>query len=98
MIGAAFTQAQPVELEGDKLTLAFKTDATFAKRKCEGNSHLLQTALRTLIGASFQIECECRELGEEEGAAPVTLSHDELVERLKEQFGAKEVFDDGEQS
>ena len=31
-------------------------------------------------------------------AAPVTLSHDELVERLKDQFAATEVFDDGEQS
>ena len=27
-------------------------------------------------------------------AAAVTLSHDELVDRLKEQFDAKEVFDD----
>ena len=31
-------------------------------------------------------------------ASAVTLSHDELVDRLKEQFGAKEVFDDGEQT
>jgi DNA polymerase-3 subunit gamma/tau len=93
MIGAAFGAAQPVELEGSKLTLAFKTDATFSKRKCEENRPLLQTALRALTGHHVQIECECRELAETE-AAPVNLSHDELVERLKEQFAATEVFDD----
>jgi hypothetical protein len=96
MIGAAFGAAQPVDLESGRLTVAFKPEAAFTKRKCEDNRHLLQTALRVLTGASLQIECECRELGEDEGAAPVTLSHEELVERLKEQFGAKEVFDDGE--
>jgi hypothetical protein len=101
MIGAAFGASQPVQLEGSKLTLAFKPDATFSKRKCEDNRPLLQTALRALTGHHVQIECECRELAETE-AAPVNLSHDELVDRLKEQFAATEVFDDaaptGEQS
>ena len=97
MVGAFLGAARPIELEGGKLKLAFAPDATFGKKKCEDNRQLLQTALRALTGSQFQIECECRELTEEEGPAPVTLSHDELVERLKEQFGAKEVFDDGEQ-
>jgi hypothetical protein len=101
MIGAAFGAAQPVELDGSKLTLAFKEDATFSKRKCEDNRPLLQTALRALTGHHLQIECECRDLAGGD-AAPVNLSHDELVDRLKEQFAATEVFDDsaptGEQS
>jgi DNA polymerase III subunit gamma/tau len=97
MVGAFLGAARPIELDGERLTLAFKPDATFGKKKCEDNRHLLQTALRALTGSAFQIECECRELGEDTDAPPVTLSHDELVERLKEQFGAKEVFDDGEQ-
>jgi hypothetical protein len=98
MVGAFLAAARPVELEGERLKLAFAPDATFGKKKCEDNRHLIQTALRALTGASLQIECECRELGEGDEAPPVTLSHDELVERLKEQFAAKEVFDDGEQA
>jgi hypothetical protein len=98
MVAAFLSAATPVDLEDNKLKLAFAPDATFGKKKCEDNRHLLQTALRALTGSAFQIECECRELSEAEGPAPVTLSHDELVERLKEQFGAKEVFDDGEQA
>src|SRR5829696_6886788 len=97
MVGAFLAAARPVELEDGKLKLAFAPDATFGKKKCEDNRQLLQTALRALTGSAFQIECECRELGDEPDAPAVTLSHDELVERLKEQFGAKEVFDDGEQ-
>ena len=101
MVGAFLAAARPVSLEDDKLTLAFAPDATFGKKKCEDNRGLLQTALRALTGHHVQIYCECREL-EETDAGPVNLSHDELIERLKEQFAATEVFDDsaptGEQS
>src|SRR3954471_18281195 len=97
MVAALLATATPVEVDGERLKLAFAPEATFGKKKCEDNRHLLQTALRALTGNAFQIECECRELTQDEGPAPVTLSHDELVERLKEQFGATEVFDDGEQ-
>jgi hypothetical protein len=101
MVGAFLKAASPVELEDDKLTLAFAPDATFGKKKCEDNRALLQTALRALTGHHVQIVCECREVTEAEAPA-VNLSHDELVERLKEQFAATEVFDDsaptGEQS
>jgi DNA polymerase-3 subunit gamma/tau len=101
MVGAFLKAASPVELEDDKLTLAFAPDATFGKKKCEDNRALLQTALRALTGHHVQILCECREVTEAEAPA-VNLSHDELVERLKEQFAATEVFDDsaptGEQS
>jgi len=96
MVAASFGSAHPVAVEGEKLTLAFEPDATFRRKKCEDNRQLLQTALRALTGNAFQIVCECREIDATE-APPVTLSHEELVDRLKEQFGAKEVFDDGEQ-
>ena len=93
MVGAFLGAARPIELEDDRLLLAFKPDATFGKKKCEDNRVLLQTALRALTGHHIQIQCECRDLEDTE-AAPVTLSHDELVERLKDQFGATEVFED----
>jgi DNA polymerase-3 subunit gamma/tau len=93
MVGAFLRAAKPVELDAEKLTLAFAPDATFGKKKCEDNRALLQTALRALTGHHLQIVCDCRDLGEADAPA-VNLSHDELVERLKEQFAATEVFDD----
>jgi DNA polymerase III subunit gamma/tau len=93
MVGAFLGGARPVHVEEGKLTLAFAPDATFGKKKCEDNRVLLQTSLRVLTGHAFQIICECRELDVAEAPA-VNLSHDELVERLKEQFAATEVFDD----
>jgi hypothetical protein len=94
MVGAFLQSAQPAELDGETLTLAFAPDATFGKKKCEDNKQLLQTALRALTGSALNIKCECRELQAAAPGGPVTLSHDELVDRLKEQFGAKEVFDE----
>ena len=93
MVGAFLGAARPIELDGERLMLAFKPDATFGKKKCEDNRVLIQTALRALTGHHLQIECRCQEVEDTE-AAPVTLSHDELVERLKDQFAATEVFDD----
>jgi hypothetical protein len=94
MVGAFLAAAQPAELEEETLTLAFAPDATFGKKKCEDNRALLQTALRALTGRALQIRCECREVEAGPAGGAVTLSHDELVDRLKEQFGAKEVFDE----
>ena len=94
MVGAFLQAAQPADLEGETLTLAFAPDATFGKKKCEDNRAVLQTALRALTGRALQIKCECRELEATAPGGAVTLSHDELVDRLKEQFGAKEVFDE----
>jgi hypothetical protein len=95
MVGAFLAAAQPAELEGQMLTLAFAPEATFGKKKCEDNRALLQTALRALTGHALQVRCECREIDATASASTgVTLSDDELVDRLKEQFGAKEVFDE----
>src|ERR687895_463720 len=48
MIGAALAAARPVGLEGSRLTVAFPTDASFVKKKAEGNRELVQRALRGL--------------------------------------------------
>ena len=68
MVGAFLGAARPVELEGERLTLAFAPDATFGKKKCEDNRALLQTALRALTGTHVQIDCECREVEDDGGA------------------------------
>ena len=69
--------------------------ARAARRFLDSSADLDLFALRALTGQAYNIKCECREV--DAAAAPggaVTLSHDELVDRLKEQFGAKEVFDE----
>ena len=54
---------------------------------------MLQRALRTLTGHTLALDYE---LGAEDSPAVGggTLSEDELLERLKREFGATEVFDD----
>ena len=95
MVGALLADARPVDLAGDRLTVAFNEDATFSKKKAEANRALLVTALRGLTGRSLDLVYELRD-GEghhEEALQPAGLSEDELLERLKEDFGATEVLD-----
>jgi DNA polymerase III subunit gamma/tau len=92
MVGALLADARPAALEGSRLTVAFPGDAEFSKKKAEANRDLLQTALRGLTGHTLGLVYELRD-GEAPAAAPA-LSEDELAERLKEEFGAREVFED----
>jgi DNA polymerase III subunit gamma/tau len=92
MVGAILGSARPSAMEGDLLTLAFPEDAAFAKKKAEANRELLQGALRDLIGRPLAIVFELN--GTREEAPPVELSHDELIERLRSELGATEVFEE----
>jgi DNA polymerase-3 subunit gamma/tau len=93
MVGAALENGRPATLEGNRLTVEFPGTAAFSKKKAEANRGLLQTALRGLTGHSLDLVYEN---GGEEAADDVTatLSEDELLERLKQELGATEVFDD----
>jgi DNA polymerase III subunit gamma/tau len=96
MIGAALGAARPVALEGRHVTVAFPTDASFVKKKAEANRELVQQALRGLTGHSLAVSYELRD--DESAAAPVLLGEEELIERLRAEFAAEEVFDDEEGS
>ena len=58
----------------------------------------------TLGGAPVAVACELAEAAAEEDEAPLVaagppaIGEEELVERLKGEFGAREVFDDPEES
>ena len=91
MVGALLGEARPAGLDGDRLTIAFPGDADFSKRKAETHSALLKTALRGLSGHALRLEYN---LSGDHPAAPATLSDDELLARLRDEFGAEEVFDD----
>jgi DNA polymerase-3 subunit gamma/tau len=92
MLGAALGAARPVTVEADRLTVAFPTDAAFVKKKAEANRELVQRALRGLTGQSLTVAYELREDAAPGG--PVLLGEEELIERLRAEFAAEEVFDD----
>jgi DNA polymerase-3 subunit gamma/tau len=95
MLGAAVGAAQPSAIEGDRLTVAFPADAAFVKKKAEANREVLATAVRGLTGHSLSLAFE---LSEETGAgAQATLDHEQLIERLRAEFGAEEILEEPEE-
>jgi hypothetical protein len=103
MVGAFLADARPCALEGGRVTIRFAPGSGFAKKKVETNKAFVQDAISALAGARVGVVCDVAEAGDEvEDDVPVpvasVLSEEELVERLKGEFGAREVFDDPEES
>jgi DNA polymerase-3 subunit gamma/tau len=91
MLGAVVDVARPVELAGDRLVLAFGEDDPFLRQKAEERATraALAEAVRAVTGHALTFTYELRE---GHGApAPAALSEDELVARLKDEFGAEEL-------
>jgi DNA polymerase-3 subunit gamma/tau len=91
MLGAALSAATPITLESERLTVAFPADAAFAKKKAEQGRDLVAGAVRGMTGQPLTLVFELGEV-----AMPATLDHDQLIARLREEFGAEEVFEDEE--
>jgi hypothetical protein len=92
MVAALLTDARPNGIENGMLTVAFPEDAEFSRRKAEANSDLLRTALQGITGHGFGVSFELgRELAP---PAPAVLGEEQLLQRLKDEFGATEVFDE----
>jgi DNA polymerase-3 subunit gamma/tau len=91
MLGAVVDDARPVELEGDRLVLAFGQDAAFLRRKAEERAtrSALTEAVRAVTGHALTFSYELREGHAPEPPEP--LSDDELVAQLKDEFGAEEL-------
>ena len=92
------TDARPVELSGDELTVGFPMSAAFLKRQAEDpdNRAIVNEALRRLSGRRLRVSYELREeLGEAgdggEGAGGQPVSGEELLARLKAEFDAEEI-------
>ncbi len=96
LLAAVIADAQPVELAGEELTVAFAPSAAFLKKKAEdaANRTAVAEALRQVTGRRLRPSYELRELLEEEGGAVVTLSEEELVARFMSEFDAEELPDD----
>jgi DNA polymerase III subunit gamma/tau len=95
MLGAAIGAAQPAAIEGDLLTVAFPADAAFVKKKAEANRELLANAMRGLTGHSLSLAFELSD--DWAAGAQARLDHEQLIERLRAEFGAEEIFDEPEE-
>ncbi len=91
MVAALLAEAVPVALEGDRLTVSFPEAAAFSRKKAEANRDLLLTALRSLTGRGLTVTFELT--GGRARPGPATLGAEELLERLKRDFGAEEIFE-----
>ena len=98
MVGALLGEARPAELEAARLTVVLPSGADFTRRKVAAHRPLVQAALRRLTGGALTLSFE---LGDGDGdqagglTAPTPmLSEEELLERLKQEFGAREIFED----
>jgi DNA polymerase-3 subunit gamma/tau len=93
MLSAALSAATPTALEGDRLTIAFPADAAFVKKKAEQGRDLVASAVRGITGQSLSLAFELNE-DVAPAAGPATLDHEQLIERLRAEFDAEEVFDE----
>jgi len=94
MLGAALSAARPIAIEADRLTVAFPPDAAFVKKKVEANRDLVARALSGLTGQTVAVAYELRD--DARPAGPDLLGEEELIERLRAEFAAEEVFDEEE--
>jgi DNA polymerase-3 subunit gamma/tau len=87
-LAAILQEAQPTALDDRDLTIAWPESAAFSKRQAEDpeKRELIAQSIRAVTGASLRLAYE---LGAAE-QVPETLSEDELVARLKHEFGAVE--------
>jgi DNA polymerase III subunit gamma/tau len=95
MLGAALAAARPLAVEADRVTVAFPPDAAFVKKKAESNRELIQRALRGLTGRPAGLAFELSDAATVAG--PAALGEAELIERLRAEFAAEEIFDDDEE-
>ena len=98
MLCAVVGDAEPVELAGDRLVLAFGEDAGFVRRKAEerANRAALSEAVRAVTGHVVTLTYELR--AGEGPPPPVPLSDDELVARLVDEFDAEVLGDTDEEA
>jgi DNA polymerase III subunit gamma/tau len=92
MLSAALSAATPAAVDGDRLTIAFPADAAFVRKKAEQCRDVVTNAVRGITGQSLTLAFELSDaVAPPSGRA--TLDHDQLIERLRAEFDAEEVFD-----
>jgi hypothetical protein len=92
VLAHSLATATPIALDDGRLTVAFPPAASFAKKKAEKGRDLVTNAVRGITGQSFALVFELSDVAVAPG--PSTLDNDQLIERLRAEFAAEEVFDD----
>jgi DNA polymerase III subunit gamma/tau len=92
MVGALVAHARPTTLEGNRLIVCFPEGQAFSKKKAEANRELAERALRGLTGASMSVVYELS--ADTPATEAAILTEEELIERLRSELGAEEVFED----
>jgi len=95
MLAALLSDARPVAVHDQELTVAFPGGAAFLKKKAEQEDYrrVAGEALQTVTGQRLVLRYELRD-GEEAPAGDAVLSGEELVQRFMEEFDAEEVLGD----
>jgi len=94
MLGACISEAVPVGVEGEHLTLAFSSAAQFHKKKAEDptNRAAVSEALRAITGERWRLSYElCEELSPGEQVESGERSEEEWVARFMREFDAEEL-------
>ena len=92
VVAALLGEARPIALDGDRLTVRFPEDAVFKKRQAEANRGIVEEAIGALTGRPVTVVYELSGGAAQDEAS--VLSDEELLARLRADFGATEVFDD----
>jgi DNA polymerase III subunit gamma/tau len=90
LLGALIAEAEPVQLEGSEVTLAFAPTAAFLKRKAEDRAHYNAVAdkLARITGRRVHLSYELREGIAQQRHTP---AEEELVARLVAELDAEEL-------
>ncbi|MEA2290750.1 MAG: polymerase subunit gamma/tau, partial [Solirubrobacteraceae bacterium] len=97
LLGAALSEARPVELRDHELVVAFGQADGFNRRIADSTVHraVVEQAVRSLCGRPLRVCFELRQLHPEAGEDAVAPpSEDEIVARFVSEFDAREIVPD----
>jgi DNA polymerase-3 subunit gamma/tau len=96
MLAALLSDARPIAVREQELTLAFPGGAAFLKKKAEQDDYrrVAGEALQAVTGQRLVLRYELRDAADEQPGGEQVLSGEELVQRFMEEFDAEEVFED----
>jgi DNA polymerase-3 subunit gamma/tau len=90
LLGALLAEARPVGAEGEAITVAFPSGASFLRRKAEdgANLRLVTATLKEVLGRPVRVSYELRE---DVVPEPHTPAEEELIAQLIAELGAEEL-------
>jgi hypothetical protein len=95
-VASLLTEARPVELAGDTLTLEFPAGADFHRRQAAEPQNLgvLRDALYEVTGRKLAVVLETGEPADDGSDDDELLGEDRFIEALRDTFDAREVEDE----